>query len=110
MDCGDRTWDPRLWHSHNINTSPLFSVCVSLGQDFSVPVWERGNCGSIVQIRKLRLSQVKQLVQSDIVGIPAQLPPGPLTGVTIVDSEWGIRELSRVLGTCSVFVIGNVWM
>lgn len=39
---GDRTWDPRLWHSHNINTSPLFSVCVSLGQDFSALSWERG--------------------------------------------------------------------
>ena len=46
---------------------------------------------------KLRLGQVKQLVQSDTVGIPAQFPPGPLIGVKIVDSEWGTRELSRVL-------------
>ena len=37
MDCGDRAGDPRPWHIHNINTSPLYSACVSLGQDFSVP-------------------------------------------------------------------------
>ena len=35
MDCGDRAGDPRPWHIHNINTSPLYSACVSLGQDFS---------------------------------------------------------------------------
>ena len=37
MACGDGAGDPRFWHTHHINTSPYFPVCISLGQDFSVP-------------------------------------------------------------------------
>lgn len=70
MDCRDRTWDEGSWHSHNINTSPLFSVCVSLGQDFSVPAWEEGNCGSkLYQIRKHEAQPGEATCSSDTVGI-----------------------------------------
>lgn len=69
-----------------LTISPLSSACVSLGQGYSVPAYEGGDCSSIVQIRKLRLRQVKQLAQSDAIGIPAQVWPGPQFGVKTVDS------------------------
>lgn len=33
-----------------LTISPLSSACVSLGQGFSVPAYEGGDCSSIVQI------------------------------------------------------------